>query len=77
MSGQEPPRAFRPLRAEVLALAATVASDDYIRMSEQQFVGAVLRASGGVVSPQVAADWYSRLMADAGLGTCAQNGHNT
>lgn len=74
MTHQGIPRACRPLRAEVLAVADVLRDGDCIGMTERQFVGAVMRASGGAASPLAAADWYARLVADAGLSAAPQTG---
>jgi hypothetical protein len=59
------PRASRPYRALLLALARIVEDDSHLSMSETQFVGAVMKAAGGGVSPAVVSQEYHRLIAEA------------
>jgi hypothetical protein len=50
-----------------LAVAVVIEKDAYLQMSEGQFVGAVLQASGGNVNPARVRLMYAALMSDAGL----------
>ncbi len=61
------PRANRPLKALLVAAGRAVESDAYLSQTQDEFVGTVLRASGGSVNPARVRQLYHDLMADAGL----------
>lgn len=61
------PVAMRGTRNFILAVAKVIEDDSYLDMTEKQFVGAILKASGGSVHPTKAANCYKELMDDAGL----------
>ena len=61
------PFAHRPLKSLLRAVAQQLDDDAYLSMSRSEFVGAVMRASGGTVNPRSAAEYYDALMKDAGV----------
>ena len=61
------PRGLRPHRNFISAIAQLVATDDYLGMSEQAFVGAAMRLAGGGLNPKEVAAAYQRLIAEAGV----------
>jgi hypothetical protein len=61
------PRAFRPRKALLLAIAPVLQDDAYLRMSESEFVAIVMRATGGANPPTVVAEEYRRLIDEAGV----------
>lgn len=61
------PHAERGLRTQYLAVAQAIGDDLYLEMTESQFIGAVLKASGGSLNPVVVRQVYRDLMQDAGL----------
>jgi hypothetical protein len=67
MHDQRIPHAERGYRTLLLAVASVIETDAYLQMTERQFVGAVLHASGGNVNPARVRLMYAALMSDAGL----------
>ena len=67
MSDWQAPRTMRPYRNFLLAVASLVADDNYLGMTETQFVGAALKASGGGLNPKEIADAYKHLIAESGI----------
>jgi hypothetical protein len=61
------PRLFRPYRSLLVSAFHLLADDQYIGMSEAEFVSAMMRESGGTLDPSVVADLYQRLMEEAGI----------
>lgn len=61
------PYAYRQYKQRLAALAQIVATDNYLLMTEQQFVAEVLRLTGGNQNPATVAGDYAALMKDAGL----------
>jgi len=61
------PHATRPYRNEILALAELVQDDNYLEMTEGEFVGKLFKATKGCINPNQAVIQYLRLMGDAGL----------
>jgi len=59
------PFACRYLSPMILALATVIKDDSYLNMSRGQFVGAIMKQSGGKFTPQEISEWYDRLMTDA------------
>jgi len=61
------PYACRPLKATYLAVSKVIADDKYLEMTEGQFIGECMKASGGGVNPLRYKQIYTELMKDAGL----------
>ena len=61
------PRLFRPNRALIVAVAPLLANDAYLGMSERDFTGAVMQASGGAANPKRVSDLYWQLIAEANV----------
>lgn len=66
---QKTPRLFRPYRALIIAAAPLLASDEYLSMSNKEFVGAVMKATGGSQNPTVVAELFLKLREEAGIPT--------
>lgn len=64
---QKLPRAFRPYRAMILAIAPMLETDEYTRMSEAEFVAALTKRMNGSISPTAASELYKKLINEAGL----------
>lgn len=60
------PRAFRPTRALFLAIAPILANDDYLQLSEAEFVALVMKATGGSATPDKVREMVKTLLDEAG-----------
>jgi uncharacterized UPF0146 family protein len=60
------PRAFRPTRALFLAIASILANDDYLQLSEAEFVALVMKATGGSSTPGKVREMVKILLDEAG-----------
>lgn len=63
----ETPYASRPLRNFVIAIGRIIETDDYLEMTEAEFVSSVMKMTHGSARPTDAAEWFSKLRSDAGL----------
>jgi hypothetical protein len=61
------PHAFKGLRLEYISVAKLLEDDSYLDMTEGQFVGAVMKMSGGSMNPHRASEIWRELMIDAGF----------
>lgn len=61
------PRAHRPYKATLLAVAELLTSDDYLSMTIDEMVGYVMHATGGAAQPDKVQAIFSRLQDDAGV----------
>lgn len=59
--------ASRPLRNLYVAVAKVIETDKYLRMTDKQFIGQVMKHSSGSVSPDTVRSIYNNLMLDAGI----------
>lgn len=60
------PRAFRPQKMLILAVAPLLADDAYLQMGEREFIGAVMKETGGSQSPDAILALYRDLISEAG-----------
>lgn len=67
MSDTRIPYALRTLKNEYLSVAKVIENDYYLDMTKNQFIGEVMKESGGSLSPQRVSMIYHDLMKDAGL----------
>lgn len=61
------PYASRSLKTMILSIAPLLENDEYIDMTQEQFVASVMKNSGGSCNPQKIKSLYNSLMADAGV----------
>jgi hypothetical protein len=61
------PRAFRPLKAEYVAIGNIIKDDKYLFMTEHEFVSMVIEETGGSASVTRCRMAYKNLMDEAGL----------
>jgi len=61
------PRAFRPLKAEYIAVAKLLQNDTYLDLNEDQFVGSLMKLTGGSITSERSRQIYSNLRKDAGV----------
>lgn len=50
-----------------MAVAPLLANDDYLGMTEREFTGAVMKASGGAANPKRVSDLYWQLITEANV----------
>jgi len=67
MSVARIPYATRSLKNLYLSVARVIEKDYYIDMTENQFIGEVMKESGGQCNPKSISKIYHELMKDAGL----------
>jgi len=61
------PHALRPLRKKYLSVAKVIENDRYLDMTKSQFIGEVMRESGGLLDLKSIETIYYDIMEDAGL----------
>lgn len=61
------PNAFRPLKAEYIAVAKLLQNDIYLNLEENQFIAKLIQLSGASIDPRRAKQIYYALMKDAGV----------
>ena len=60
------PRAFRPKRALLLAVAPIVENDEYLQLSDAEFVALVMKSTGGSAKPDEVLEMFRLLRDEAG-----------
>jgi hypothetical protein len=61
------PYAFRPMKAEYIAVAKLLQNDLYLKMDEKQFVTALMKETNGQMNPTRARQIWLNLCKDAGI----------
>lgn len=60
------PYTFRPTKRLFLAVAPLLENDEYLDLDETQFVGRIMKATGGALDPSGVAELFRQLRKEAG-----------
>jgi hypothetical protein len=67
MNKDRTPRLVTPLRYEYLMVGKVIQDNNIFSMTEQEFIGACMKVSGGQLNPNRVKELYHIFMEDAGL----------